>query len=91
MNRGEMVARIREHTEPWDVIVIGGCATGAGVVMDAATRGFTALLLEREDFGEATSSRTGRRQRSSDSTRSQYAIPWMDSNLNRNDQNRNLT
>lgn len=89
MNRGEMVARIREHTEPWDVIVIGGGATGAGAAVDAATRGFTALLLEREDLGKATSSRAGQRPRSSDSTRSQYAVPWMDSNLNRNNQNRN--
>jgi glycerol-3-phosphate dehydrogenase len=58
MNRGEMVARLRERSEPWDIIVIGGGATGAGVAVDAATRGFATLLLEREDFGKATSSRS---------------------------------
>lgn len=58
MNRDEMVLRLRERTEPWDIIVIGGGATGAGVAVDAATRGFRTLLLEREDFGKATSSRS---------------------------------
>lgn len=58
MNRDEMVAGLRERTEPWDIIVIGGGATGAGVAVDAATRGFRTLLLEREDFGKATSSRS---------------------------------
>ena len=53
-----MLARIRERTEPWDAIVIGGGATGAGVAVDAATRGFSVLLLEREDFGKGTSSRS---------------------------------
>jgi glycerol-3-phosphate dehydrogenase len=58
MNRSEMITRMRERAEPWDVIVIGGGATGAGVAVDAATRGFATLLLEREDFGKATSSRS---------------------------------
>ncbi len=61
MNRDEMLARMRErgtHNEPWDVIVIGGGATGAGVAVDAASRGFSTLLLEKEDFAKATSSRS---------------------------------
>jgi glycerol-3-phosphate dehydrogenase len=61
MKREEMLARLREVShgvEPWDVIVIGGGATGAGVAVDAATRGFSVLLLEREDFAKATSSRS---------------------------------
>jgi glycerol-3-phosphate dehydrogenase len=58
MRREEMIARLRERREPWDVIVIGGGATGAGVAVDAATRGLSVLLLEREDFGKATSSRS---------------------------------
>jgi glycerol-3-phosphate dehydrogenase len=58
MKREEMLARIRERREPWDLIVIGGGATGAGVAVDAATRGFAVLLLEREDFAKATSSRS---------------------------------
>ncbi len=57
MNRDEMLGRVREQGE-WDVIVIGGGATGAGVAGVAGWRGFQALLLEREDFGKATSSRS---------------------------------
>src|SRR5271167_4064762 len=57
MNRDEMVSRVRARKEPWDIVVIGGGATGAGVAVDAATRGYDVLLLEREDFGKGTSSR----------------------------------
>jgi glycerol-3-phosphate dehydrogenase len=61
MKRPQMIANIRDRRrsgEPWDVIVIGGGATGAGVAVDAATRGLSVLLLEREDFAKATSSRS---------------------------------
>jgi glycerol-3-phosphate dehydrogenase len=66
VKREEMIARVRERSanppnsqsEAWDVVVIGGGATGAGVAVDAATRGFSVLLLEREDFGKGTSSRS---------------------------------
>ena len=58
MNREQMVARIKERTTPWDIVVIGGGATGAGVAVDAATRGYDVLLVEREDFGKGTSSRS---------------------------------
>ena len=58
MKREEMLARLRARPDPWDVIVIGGGATGAGVAVDASTRGFSVLLLEREDFAKATSSRS---------------------------------
>ena len=57
MRRDEMVARVRSRTEPWDIVVIGGGATGAGIAVDAASRGYEVLLLEREDFGKGTSSR----------------------------------
>ena len=40
-----------------DVVVIGGGATGAGVLRDAAMRGFSAVLLERADIAQGTSSR----------------------------------
>lgn len=53
-----MLARIREQKEPWDIVVIGGGATGAGIAVDAASRGYSVLLLEREDFGKGTSSRS---------------------------------
>ena len=58
MNRDAMVARIRAHSAAWDILVIGGGATGAGVAVDAAARGFDVLLVEREDFGKGTSSRS---------------------------------
>jgi glycerol-3-phosphate dehydrogenase len=58
MNRELMVSRVKEHAGPWDIVVIGGGATGAGVAVDAATRGFSVLLVEREDFGKGTSSRS---------------------------------
>jgi glycerol-3-phosphate dehydrogenase len=61
MKRDEMIVRVRERqksNDPWDMIVIGGGATGAGVAVDAASRGFSVLLLEREDFGKGTSSRS---------------------------------
>jgi glycerol-3-phosphate dehydrogenase len=58
MNRDDMLARVAVRTDPWDLIVIGGGATGAGVAVDAAARGYAVLLLERHDFGKGTSSRS---------------------------------
>src|SRR6202167_3006970 len=51
-----MLARVNSRSTPWDIVVIGGGATGVGVAVDAANRGFEVLLLERMDFGSATSS-----------------------------------
>lgn len=42
----------------WDFIIIGGGATGLGIAMDAASRGFNTLLLEQSDFAKGTSSRS---------------------------------
>lgn len=47
-----------ENTQLWDIIIIGGGATGAGVAMDAASRGYKTLLIEKYDFGKATSGRS---------------------------------
>ncbi|MGC2238594.1 MAG: glycerol-3-phosphate dehydrogenase/oxidase [Pyrinomonadaceae bacterium] len=58
MNRTEALARIREREKFWDFIVIGGGATGVGCCLDAASRGFDVLLLEQNDFGKGTSSRS---------------------------------
>src|SRR6202166_5447439 len=58
MNRQAMLARVNDRSTPWDIVVIGGGATGVGVAVDAANRGFAVLLLERMDFGTATSSRS---------------------------------
>ena len=53
-----MLSRIGARSKPWDIIVIGGGATGMGIAVDAASRGFDVLLLERSDFGAGTSSRS---------------------------------
>lgn len=58
MNRDDMLARARERRAPWDLVVVGGGATGVGVAIDAASRGYATLLLERHDFGKGTSSRS---------------------------------
>ncbi|HXT11393.1 MAG TPA: glycerol-3-phosphate dehydrogenase/oxidase [Candidatus Angelobacter sp.] len=58
MNRDDMLKQARQRAQPWDIIVIGGGATGAGVAVDAATRGYSTLLLEQHDFGKGTSSRS---------------------------------
>ncbi len=42
----------------WDVIIIGGGATGLGAAVDAASRGYKTLLLEQHDFSKGTSSRS---------------------------------
>lgn len=57
MNRNEMTGRLDENTQ-WDIIVIGGGATGTGTALDAASRGYKTLLLEKGDFAQGTSSRS---------------------------------
>jgi glycerol-3-phosphate dehydrogenase len=47
-------------SEPFDVLVIGGGITGAGVALDAATRGYSVALIERADFASGTSSRSSK-------------------------------
>lgn len=56
----ERAARFNRLSEDkvWDVVVIGGGATGSGIAVDAAARGFTTLLLDAQDFSEGTSSRS---------------------------------
>src|SRR5437868_12211829 len=58
MTRSEMYRRLRVHAGAWDMIVVGGGATGCGVAIDAASRGYDTLLLEGNDFGKGTSSRS---------------------------------
>src|SRR5215470_14212566 len=58
MDRDSMLRRLADRRTPWDMVVIGGGATGAGVAVDAAARGYEVLLLERGDFGSGTSSRS---------------------------------
>ncbi len=47
-------------SERYDVVVIGGGITGAGVAFDAATRGYSVALVERDDFSSGTSSRSSK-------------------------------
>src|SRR5271168_3628443 len=47
-------------SEPFDVVVVGGGITGAGVALDAATRGYSVALLERHDYASGTSSRSSK-------------------------------
>ncbi len=58
MNRDQTLQRVRERDKPWDIIVIGGGATGVGCALDAASRGLNVLLLEQHDLGKGTSSRS---------------------------------
>ncbi|MBP3289497.1 MAG: glycerol-3-phosphate dehydrogenase/oxidase [Alistipes sp.] len=58
MNREEQLSRLKDSEKVWDVVVIGGGATGLGCAVDAASRGYSVVLLEREDFAKCTSSRS---------------------------------
>jgi len=55
--RTENLERLHDKS-PWDVVVIGGGATGLGSAVDAAARGYRTLLLEALDFAHGTSSRS---------------------------------
>lgn len=57
MNRDKLIKDVDE-TKHWDIIIIGGGATGLGVAVDSATRGFRTLLVEGDDFAKGTSSRS---------------------------------
>jgi glycerol-3-phosphate dehydrogenase len=56
MDRESQVANL--STQQWDLLVIGGGATGAGIILDAASRGLKAALVEKDDFASGTSSRS---------------------------------
>ena len=58
MRREEMLSRIQEKDMMWDLIIIGGGATGLGSAIEAASRGYKILLMEQGDFGQGTSSRS---------------------------------
>ena len=58
IERSTLTAAINGPEKVWDVIIIGGGATGLGAALDAASRGFQVLLLEQADFAKGTSSRS---------------------------------
>jgi len=57
MNRDLMLQQLDEN-KTWDMLIIGGGATGLGAAVDAASRGFSTILIEAEDFAKGTSSRS---------------------------------
>ncbi len=56
--RENILRLLGAEAEPWDVLVIGGGATGLGAAVEAAARGYRTLLVERSDFAKETSSRS---------------------------------
>src|SRR5918911_958068 len=56
-SREHIIKSIHDAGKVWDVIIIGGGATGLGAAGDAASRGLSTLLLEQADFAKGTSSR----------------------------------
>jgi glycerol-3-phosphate dehydrogenase len=59
-NRELLLNRLKENKqEQWDVVVAGGGITGAGIAREAARRGLSVLLVDRQDFAWGTSYRSG--------------------------------
>jgi glycerol-3-phosphate dehydrogenase len=58
MNRERSLARAQHEPGVWDVVVVGGGATGLGTALDAVSRGYRTLVVEQADFAKATSSRS---------------------------------
>lgn len=58
MNRAFHLNKIKSKKNPWDILIIGGGASGLGAAVDAASRGYRTLLLEKNDFAKGTSSRS---------------------------------
>lgn len=57
-DRTRLIQSISDPEKVWDIIVVGGGATGLGTALDAASRGYQTLLLEQADFAKGTSSRS---------------------------------
>jgi glycerol-3-phosphate dehydrogenase len=59
MNRNDFIEELRKKSDfTWDIVVIGGGATGMGIALDGISRGYSTLLLEQNDFAAGTSSRS---------------------------------
>src|SRR5580658_3405447 len=58
MDRNASIQRLFVRNGPWDMVVIGGGATGVGIAVDGAARGYAVCLVEQSDFGKGTSSRS---------------------------------
>ncbi len=57
MKRADILSKLRQHS-PYDLLVVGGGASGCGVALDAASRGLRVALVEKNDFAEGTSGRS---------------------------------
>jgi glycerol-3-phosphate dehydrogenase len=57
-DRKSMLAMTTLNHAEWDILIIGGGATGLGIALDAVSRGYKTLLLEQSDFAKGTSSRS---------------------------------
>jgi len=58
MKRKDHLKKAISRNKPWDIVIIGGGASGLGAAVDAASRGHKTLLLEKYDFAKGTSSRS---------------------------------
>lgn len=58
INRDNILKQLSDSSIEWDIVVVGGGATGLGTALDAAARGYKVALLEQHDFTKATSSRS---------------------------------
>jgi glycerol-3-phosphate dehydrogenase len=57
-NGSAAAAKEKSEDEPYDLLIIGGGATGAGIALDAVTRGLRVAMVERDDFSSGTSSKS---------------------------------
>lgn len=57
-DRKQLLQQLTAQNDLWDIVIIGGGATGLGVALDAVSRGYKTLLLEQSDFAKGTSSRS---------------------------------
>ena len=56
--RETLIKQIALKDTPWDMVVIGGGASGLGAALESVSRGYSTLLLEQHDFSKGTSSRS---------------------------------
>ena len=58
LTREQLLSKIQSKNNVWDIVIVGGGATGLGAALEATTRGYKTLLLEQSDFTKGTSSRS---------------------------------
>ena len=58
MQRKSLINQVKNKDKVWDFVIVGGGATGVGTAIEAASRGYSCLLVEQSDFGKGTSSRS---------------------------------